>query len=283
MPKPPGVEDAAREAIQRQQSQWSRVMAQVAQQLTALKDRVRGLLGGLDADGLRRQLNALLQTTRALSAQWEREATRAITAETASAVEIGASLVDAPLAAANLSVFAPDVTLPLMEVLEGFTADRVSNLSADMLGRLSAEMRLGALGAKAPYEVIESVADLLRADGQTARGFGSIANRAEAIVRTELGRIHSMATQRRMEQALAQFPDLQKEWRHSGNILNPRDGHRAYSGTRVPVREPFVVAPTRGAPRERLMFPRDPAASARSTVRCRCTAIPWRASWSESS
>jgi hypothetical protein len=137
------------------------------------------------------------------------------------------------------------------------------------------------MGTKPVFEVIQSVASKLKTAGAGDAGFGSLAARGEAIVRTELGRIHSMATQRRMEQSAELFPDLQKQWLHSGNRLHPRDGHQALSGTKIPVRERFMVAPTVGGSKEPMLFPHDPAGSARNVVRCRCTCVPFRASWGD--
>lgn len=275
------IEAAIKRAIAAREQQLQDVVRRVSGHFTRLKNVVVGALGGADLITLQRQLGRLLQDLATQTQLTARAATNEIVSAQQDALDIGVQVVDAPLGVSGAVVNAPDVTLPLMQVLSGFTADRITNLSADLLDQISLELRLAALGAKPVYDVIVTIADKLRDAGAGNAGFGSLQARAEAITRTELGRIHSMAGQRRMEQAAEQFPDMMKEWRHSGLRLHPRDGHRAYHGTRVPVLQPFRVAPTRGGRRENLMFPRDPAASARSTVRCRCEAIPWRPSWGE--
>lgn len=279
MAMPEGVLDAIRRAIARREEQLRGVVGQVAQAFDRVRRAVMGELGALDTIGLARMVNRLIELLRVQTQTWERDVNRAIKDAEPGLIAAGQAVVDDPLVAAGLTVSAPDVTVPLLEALEQFRADRITNLSAAMIDQISLELRLGAMGTKSVFDVIQSVASKLRTADAGDAGFGSLAARGEAIVRTELGRIHSMATQRRMEQAVELFPDLMKEWIHSGNRLHPRDGHVAYSGTRVPVKERFRVASTIGGTREALMFPRDPAGSARSTVRCRCTAVPWRASW----
>jgi hypothetical protein len=253
------------------------VVSTVLGHLGRLAARVTASVGNLVERALGRQTDRIVQEVGAVSTEFERAAVHTIAAATPEAIAVGQAVVDAPLAAAELAVVAPEVTLPLQQVLLDFSADRIKNLSADIVGRISVELRLGALGVKPIHEVMQAIQDLLGASGPT-RG---IAARAEAIARTEIGRIHSLATQRRMEQALIDFPDLMKEWRHSGNRINPRDGHQAMHGTRVPVASRFRVAPTRGGTSEWMLHPRDPRASARNTVQCRCDVTPYRRSWDE--
>lgn len=279
MAVPKGVLDAIRRAIARREAQLQGVVGQVSNAFDRLRRSLMGEIGALDTIGLTRMVNRLIELLRSQTQTFERDVNRAIQDAEPGLVVAGQAVVDDPLVAAGLAVSAPDVTIPLLEALEQFRADRITNLSASMIDQISLELRLGAMGTKSVFDVIQSVASKLRTADAGDAGFGSLAARGEAIVRTELGRIHSMATQRRMEQAVELFPDLMKEWRHSGNLLHPRDGHQALSGTRVPVKAKFMVAPTVGGSREAMWFPHDPAASARNTVRCRCTCVPWRASW----
>lgn len=281
MPIPRSVRDATRRAIEAREAHLVRVAGRVGDHLGRLRQAVTGALSGLDLTALGRRVSRLIAELGRQTREFERAATREVRGEGETAVALGQDVVDRPLESVSIQIAAPDVTLPVLETLTDFAADRITGLSGDMINQISAELRLGALGVKPVHDVILAISAKLKKAGADGRGAGSLANRAESIVRTELGRIHSMSTQRRMEQALLTTPDLQKEWRHSGNLLNPRDGHQAISGTRVPVREAFLVAPTRGGNRERMMHPRDPAASARNVVRCRCDVIPWLQRWED--
>ena len=110
--------------------------------------------------------------------------------------------------------------------------------------------------------------------------FGSIAARAEAITRTELGRIQSVATQGSLRDLQQQVPDLQKQWMHSGNA-GPyrRTGHIVANGQVRDVDETFQVAEIAGGEQEALLYPRDPSASPRNTINCGCVSVPFRAAW----
>lgn len=277
----PEILAAMERAKERKEEQLKRVVALVASKFNGLRSLVVGALGGVDTQALQRQVSSLINDLRRASGVFQREVTADVLNAFDEAKELGQEVIDQPLIAAAVRVAAPDVTLPLMQVLSDFTADRITNLSAAVISEISLELRLGALGAKDVHDVIDAVTAKLRTARAGDAGFGSLAARGEAIVRTELGRIHSLAGQRRMEQAAETMPDLMKEWIHSGNPRFPRDGHVAYSGTRVPVHERFLVAPVIGGTREALLCPRDPAGSARSVVRCRCDALPWRPSWEQ--
>jgi uncharacterized protein with gpF-like domain len=187
-------------------------------------------------------------------------------------------MVDAPLAAGGVLVSLPEVTLDLLDTLLEFAADKVTGLTEDLVARVTAEIQLGVLGTQTPDETMTALREFLRTE---AAGKTGLAARAEAIARTETGRVHSAAAQRRMDQALTTLPDLEKEWRHSGLTRTPRSGHLAADGQRVPASQPFYVAPVVGAPAEALMYPRDPAGSARNCVNCRCSSLPWLARWAE--
>lgn len=279
MPVPIRVADATERQLAEREVQLRRVTQRVQRHLDRLRDQVTGSLSDLDEAALTRQVSRLIDELSDLTQAFEQAATRDLVNEGEEAVAIGQDLIDVPLSSVSAGIAAPDVTLPLLEQVLGFAADRIRGLSGELVNQISSELRLGALGVKTPYEVIQEIAAKLRANDRGPSG--RIADRAETITRTELGRIHSMSTQRRMEQALEQLPDLQKEWRHSGNIRNPRSGHQAVHGLRVPVRERFYVAPVIGASREWMLHPRDPAASARNVVRCRCSVVAWLARWED--
>jgi len=88
-----------------------------------------------------------------------------------------------------------------------------------------------------------------------------------------------MARHARLEQAKEVVPKLQHYWTALlTSPTPPRDEHiqadRDYNpqGGRIgpiPIDEPFIVGG------ERLMFPRDPAGSARNTINCRCLEVPF--------
>jgi hypothetical protein len=181
------------------------------------------------------------------------------------AIRQGAGMVQETLATLELPVLVPDVTEGLLLATRDTTLGLVQNLSDSLRADLVREIQLGTLGIKDPFEVMEEIGKLLDAEGVTG-----YAHRAEAITRTEIGRVQSQATQARLEDAQRTMGDrVQKEWRHSGLARNARASHVAAHGQRRLVRETFSVGGVA------LMYPRDPAAPASATVNCRCICTPY--------
>jgi hypothetical protein len=265
------AQEAARDAL------LTRTVEQLNALLVQLQQRLRGALPH-DAAALARQIATLRQLIAGETTRFANGATPVVTGAQRDAVPLAQTLVDAPLAAGGLAVALPELTLPLIDALTAYAADLVTGLSTALRDQITQQIQLVVLGAQditTAMQTIEAMLDPAGTGGLNANA------RAEAIARTEVGRVHSQATQRRLEQAARQVEDLMKEWRHSGLPRNPRSGHVAAHGQRVAVAAPFLVAPEVGMTRERLMYPRDPAASARNTVSCRCLSIPWVTRWAD--
>ena len=102
--------------------------------------------------------------------------------------------------------------------------------------------------------------------------FPSAFHRAEAILRTEMGRLASMANQMTLTQVNRTNPGMQKQW---SAILDARTRpeHVAAHGQIVGANDKFSVGG------EQLEYPRDPRGDPSNTVNCRCVALPWHPSW----
>lgn len=144
-------------------------------------------------------------------------------------------------------------------------ATLVTRVTNEARRAISGEIALAATGLKTPFEVIESVGQTL--DDPSI--FGTIAARAETIVRTELGRVNSVAGQARMNEAAQVVHTLKKQWVHAGNPREPRTSHLAAHGQVVEVADDFTVGG------ERLQFPRDPKGSPGNTINCGCGSYPY--------
>lgn len=178
--------------------------------------------------------------------------------------EAGIDLVDRPLEAGGirLAAVAPEVDTRQLLAMRAFLTDRMRDVSSNIAGRVNAEIGLVAIGAQAPGEAVSKISGLV----EGGRG------RATTILRTELGRAYSVATQERQAQAAEVLPGLRKQWRRSGKI-HSREAHDLADGQTVPVDEPFTV---NGA---KLMFPRDPSGPAAETINCGCTSLPVMEDW----
>lgn len=184
--------------------------------------------------------------------------------------ELGEDLVDAPIEAGGVRVspLLPRIDTRQLQSMRTFLVDRIKDVGVEAANKITAELGLVVIGARSPSDAIGAVREIL---GEASRG------RATTIVRTELGRAFSHATQQRLEAAGRTLPGLKKQWRRSGKLY-PRLHHDLADGQIVDVDKPFVLKPLGRAPVE-LMYPRDPAAPASETINCGCVSIPIMEHW----
>lgn len=182
----------------------------------------------------------------------------------------GVGMIDGPLLAAGVSAVVPAIDTSALVALQDYSRHLVDSLGRDAAARIYNELSLGMIGQKTPFEVMQAVGRNLKDPGI----FHSIAARAETITRTECGRALAKASQVRLEAAAEVVPGLKKVWVYgTAPRKHPRISHVAVDGQVRDVDKPFSVAG------EALMFPRDPAGSARNTINCSCYSAPWRDEW----
>lgn len=148
-----------------------------------------------------------------------------------------------------------------LAALTAYSTVMIASMADTARSRLLPLVQQTATGLLTP---IEAMARLGRTLDRGA--FRSVALRAEAIIRTEVGRSYSVATQVAQEQAVAAGAPLRKRWLAAGDART-RPSHRSANGQTVAIDKPFRVG---GA---RLMYPRDPRGPARETVQCRCVVV----------
>jgi hypothetical protein len=177
----------------------------------------------------------------------------------------GIDLVDKPLEAAGVRIAGvlPEVDLAQLMAMRTFMTGKMRDVALEAANRINTQLGLAMVGAATPADAVGAIAGILEEGGRA---------RAITVVRTELGRAFSAATQQRQEQASQHLPGLRKQWRRSGKV-HSRVTHDAADGQVVDVDEPFLVGG------EKLMYPRDPKASARNTVNCGCVQLPYMADW----
>lgn len=185
--------------------------------------------------------------------------------------EEGINIVDAPLRTVGVHALFPAIDTTVLGIMQGYGADLIKGLAKDAALKINNEITIGLMGQKTPFEVMEAVGKNLKDKSI----FKSIAARAETIVRTEAGRVLEAASQARLESAAGLVPGLQKQWFHGQNVRMPRLSHLAAVGQIRDVDKPFNVGG------EKLMYPRDPAGSAKNTINCSCYTVPYRADWGD--
>jgi len=182
---------------------------------------------------------------------------------------LGIDFVDLPLREIGIYVAIPEIDATVLSIMQGYSSDLVKGLTRSAIEKISNELTMGLIGQKSPYDVMRAVGTNLKDPSI----FKSIAARAETITRNECGRVLEMASQARREKAAQVIPGLQKQWFHGQSSLVPRITHLTAVGQIRDVNEPFLVGS------EKLMFPRDPAGSAKNTINCSCYSLPYHPDW----
>lgn len=219
---------------------------------------------GWDAEHLTALKNAIDARIRTFDASLKGLANE----ETATGWGMGVSHVDDPITAAEIRLGLPDLSTADLIVSQNMTADLVTGVSAEARKLITNAVSLSVIGKETPFEAMKKVDKIIGA--KVDRG---VTYRAEQIVRTEVKRAQSIATQARLEQATQQLPTLQKQWLWSGKV-HGRANHQAIDGQVKNVNEPFIIP---GGPRGsyEAMSPRDPSLPASEIINCGCDVTPF--------
>jgi uncharacterized protein with gpF-like domain len=148
------------------------------------------------------------------------------------------------------------------------TTDQVRDVWGELGSRLKIIIRRAALGVTDPFAAMKALARVIR-DPKT---FGRAFWRAETIVRTEVGRAFSIASQDELERAVKAGVDVRKYWLTAADERvreTHREAGRDYTqADAIPWNGLFRV----GA--DELRYPKDPNGSAGETINCRCVSVP---------
>lgn len=169
----------------------------------------------------------------------------------------------------NLSGQAYFLSNQLLDTLKDFTATRLESLSEAAWNKMNAELSMGVLGQKTPYEVAKAIGGTLKDPGI----YRNVFTRAATITEVEMGRVFSTATAESIKKAAQIVPGMMKEWLHAGHPRAPRPSHLRLHGQRVKDNEPFITGSLV------IDYPRDPKAPIEEVIHCGCEVIPWHPNW----
>lgn len=235
--------------------------------LAQLQEEIRQTLAGQPSDFDAWRLPELLAQVDRHIERWTRRAIGVTDRLIEEAWERGPAMIDAPLAAAEIRIGGTILPRSLLEELQSYTADKIKDVGPVARRRIENHVRLGVLGGRTPHQVMEGVGRVV--DGPGPMKFVSF--RAETITRTEMGRVHSAAADRRHQAAAKLLPGLGKEWRWSGKS---RALHRAINGQKRAVGEPFELPDG-----VKMQYPRAAGAPVEHVANCGCESLPWMADW----
>ncbi len=238
---------------------------QVADILKDAERRVRSEIAGSNLSEFQAwQLPNIQQSIRVAMAEIGEALAAAGGDGAATTFQIGVDLVDEPLKSGGIVVrgILPDVDLRQLMAIRTFMTDRLKDVSTEAANKITGQIGVVMIGGQTPGQAVDSVAAILK----SGRG------RAQTIVRTEMGRAFSVATQERQAQASEHLPGLKKQWRRSGKLYS-RIAHDTADGQIVDVDKPFKVNGVS------LMYPRDPKGPPGETINCGCVQLPYMESW----
>lgn len=185
---------------------------------------------------------------------------------------LGQAQVAGPLQAAGVDLGLPRTSIKVLEVSQRFSADLIKEITDQTRSSINREVMLTTNGVNTPFQAMQKIESMID-DPLT---FRSIAARAETILKTEGGRVQSIAAQGRLEDAARVVPGLQKQWLWSGNA---RVQHQLIDKQVRDVDKPFDVPAYGRCPSDKLMFPRDPSGLACQTINCGCQSVPYKKEW----
>lgn len=184
------------------------------------------------------------------------------------AFESGAEMTDRLLLASGADISLPKVTKNLAIAAKDFYADLIKDIPLQARNRISAAITSDVLAGNSVFDTMEKIGKNLKDPSI----FGSLANRAETIARTETLKIHSISGQLRRKQASKIISGVRKIWRSRLLPERTRDSHAkahrdyAKGGTPGPIKvdELFKVG------NSQLLFARDPRGAPEEVINCMC-------------
>lgn len=256
---------ARREAIKGRTAILRDTRAEILRLLKLAQADITAVLAAKPSDYQRWMLPQISKEISRVMAEFGDTGAAALSTASGRAWQAGQDLIDAPLAAAGIRIagIAPRLDTGHLMAMRAFMADRIKDVGTSAANKINSELGLVVIGAQAPGDAIGRVAEILR---DTSRA------RATTIVRTELGRVFSVASQARLESAAAVVPGMRKKWLKSGR-LHPRLGHAVAHGQTVAAALPFEIIAKTGEI-IRMMHPHDPEAPAAETINCGCISVP---------
>lgn len=258
-------EQDVRRQVKARHGQIDAAALQVAGTLADLQARIRAVLERMPSDFDAARLPELLRDVDVELERWTARATQVAGEAAEAAWALGPAAVTGPLAAAQASIGRTLLPQSLLDELKGYASKGMADVGAVALDRIHRELELAVLGGQSSAQTMAAIGEALD-EGP----FRFIGWRAETVVRSNMGRIHSQAGHMRLADAAKLVPGLGKQWFWSGIS---RQTHAMADQQVREIDKPFLVGG------EEMMYPRDPAASPENTINCGCESVPHKADW----
>ncbi len=165
------------------------------------------------------------------------------------------------------------VPITNLEILQGYSADRITNMTAEMTEKINDIISVGMASGDSLQQVMREIGNNIT----DASVFRTIAGRSEAIARTEIATVNNAAIKARSEEVIRLNPDKKfvKMWLHSLIKKGSRLNHIKLHKVTVPIDKDFSkVGGKQPVPAgSGFAYPHSPGMKADQVVNCRCVFI----------
>lgn len=178
---------------------------------------------------------------------------------------LGEALSDRPLQAAGLTIagVAPAIDTRQLAALQHVTTRKIAGVTRIMADKIDTQLGLVMMGVQ-PLDMAITVITNILDEAERSR--------AIAILRTEISRANSIASDLRKRSAATVLPGMKKQWR-KGARKHPRETHVFADGQVQELDNPFMIG---SVP---MMHPHDPSAPVGEVINCGCMSLPYMDHW----
>lgn len=229
------------------------------------------------------QLTALQANISRLISEFEQRAEAELRGAIAGAYRFGGLSAVEPLQALGFTQAFYSPSAAQVNILQGFSADLIQDLTAGMKRDVDRQIRMAALGQITPFEAMKNVTTIF---GKDVPKMGKLVTtgvraKAEMDVRTELQRAFNLSGHSQMTDTASRIEGLLKRWIATGDGRTRRghlEIHQKTARNPIPVGEKYKLTDWRFTKKSgwrakshaELMYPLDPTAPPEYTVNCRC-------------
>jgi hypothetical protein len=255
-----------RAQVKRRHLQVDESVLRIAGTVVELREQLHQILSATPSDFEAHRLPELLAELDRQAGRWQAKALGEASTAIEAAWHMGPEMITGPLAAAEIHVGRLILPDSLLDELQGYAASKIKDVTPLVRERIEKDIRVAVLGGQTPHEAMKAVDLHLKTKPMRFVSF-----RAETIVRTEMGRVHSEAADRRHKAAAKVVKGLGKQWLWS---KKSRPMHAAIDGQVRPVDEPFEMPDG-----VKMQYPREMGAPVEHVANCACESVPHMDDW----
>jgi len=196
-----------------------------------------------------------------------------------SGFKLGQDFITEPLKQIGLTSTMYGISAEDLSIAHSIAADLVTDIAQASSKSIAKQIEFGIMGNKTQTDIIKRIGQVILSDtarqGAPQSTFKTLADRAEAIWRTETGRVLDMGHYAQGKATVDIYPGLKKYWiatfdnRARKNHINmDMQTNPEHGGIPIRFDKLFVFGPNKD---DKGRMPHDAQLAAKHTVSCRCT------------